>query len=134
MNDTVLPSVLPARVLIVGLGETGVAAARWCVRNGAALRVADTRQTPAGLEQLRQAVGEASLELHLGATAFDETLLEGIGLLVLSPGLIPSVSPIKELLEQAQGACIEVIGEIELFARALQQLKTTHQYLSLIHI
>ena len=128
MNDTVLPSVLPARVLIVGLGETGVAAARWCVRNGAALRVADTRQTPAGLEQLRQTIGEASLELHLGATAFDETLLEGIGLLVLSPGLIPSVSPIKELLEQAQGACIEVIGEIELFARALQQLKTTHQY------
>ncbi|MFZ4708986.1 MAG: hypothetical protein ACOYMH_03995, partial [Zwartia sp.] len=49
MNETVLSTALPARVLIVGLGETGVAAARWCARNGAAVRVADTRLTPAGL-------------------------------------------------------------------------------------
>ena len=30
-------------VLILGLGESGLASARWCVRNGARLRLADTR-------------------------------------------------------------------------------------------
>ena len=128
MNNTVTPSVLPSRVLIVGLGETGVAAARWCARNGATLRVADTRQTPAALEALKESVDAASLELHLGCEVFETTLLEGIDLLVLSPGLIPGLSPVKELLEQANAASIEVIGEIELFARALQQLQVSQQY------
>ena len=112
MTETVLSSVLPSRVLIVGLGETGVAAARWCVRNGTAVRVADTRQSPAGLEALTQSVDVAALELHLGCDVFDASLLEGVGLLVLSPGLAPGLSPVKELLEQAEAAGIEVIGEI----------------------
>ena len=128
MTETVLSSVLPSRVLIVGLGETGVAAARWCVRNGTAVRVADTRQSPAGLEALTQSVDVAALELHLGCDVFDASLLEGVGLLVLSPGLAPGLSPVKELLEQAEAAGIEVIGEIELFARALQKLQATQQY------
>ena len=128
MNETVLPSALPSLVLIVGLGETGVAAARWCVRNGAAVRVADTRLTPAGLEALTRSVDVTALDLHLGCDVFDASLLKGVGALVLSPGLAPGLSPVKELLEQAQAAGIEVIGEIELFARALQQLLVTQQY------
>ena len=128
MNEIVLPSALPARVLIVGLGETGVAAARWCVRNGAAVRVVDTRMSPAGLDALNQSVEGAALDLHLGCDVFEAALLEGVGALVLSPGLAPSLSPVKELLEQAVAAGIEVIGEIELFARALQQLQATRQY------
>jgi UDP-N-acetylmuramoylalanine--D-glutamate ligase len=128
MNETVLPSALPSLVLIVGLGETGVAAARWCVRNGAAVRVADTRLTPAGLEALTRSVEVTALDLHLGCDVFDASLLKGVGALVLSPGLAPGLSPVKELLEQAQAAGIEVIGEIELFARALQQLLVTQQY------
>ena len=79
MNETVLSSALPSRVLIVGLGETGVAAARWCVRNGIAVRVADTRQSPAGLETLTQSVDMTALELHLGCDVFDGLLLEGVG-------------------------------------------------------
>ena len=50
MNDSINVATFPSRVLIVGLGETGVAAARWCVRQGARVRVADTRVAPAGLE------------------------------------------------------------------------------------
>jgi UDP-N-acetylmuramoylalanine--D-glutamate ligase len=128
MNETVLSTALPARVLIVGLGETGVAAARWCARNGAAVRVADTRLTPAGLDALTQSVDVTALDLHLGCDVFDAALLEGVGALVLSPGLAPGLSPVKELLEQAAAAGIKVIGEIELFARALQQLQASQQY------
>ena len=128
MNETVLSSALPSRVLIVGLGETGVAAARWCVRYGAAVRVADTRLAPAGLATLTQLVDVAALDLHLGCEVFDSLLLEGVGLLVLSPGLAPGLSPVKELLEEADAAGVEVIGEVELFARALQQLQAEQQY------
>ena len=52
MNDTTNVAAFPSRVLVVGLGETGVAAARWCVRQGASVRVADTRIAPSGLEAL----------------------------------------------------------------------------------
>jgi UDP-N-acetylmuramoylalanine--D-glutamate ligase len=128
MNETVLSSVLPARVLIVGLGETGVAAVRWCVRNGAIVRIADTRENPAGLDALTNFVDRAVLDLHLGCEMFSADLLQDVGLLVLSPGLAPGLSPVKELLELADAAGVEVVGEIELFARALQQLQVTQQY------
>jgi UDP-N-acetylmuramoylalanine--D-glutamate ligase len=128
MNETVLSPALPSLGLFIGLGESGVAAARWCVRNGAAVRVADTRQAPAGLAALTESVDALALDLHLGCDVFDASLLECVGVLVLSPGLAPGLSPVKELLEQAQAVGIEVIGEIELFARALQLLQATQQY------
>lgn len=74
-------------VLILGLGETGAAAARWCAREGARLRVADTRTQPGGLDALRVALREADVQYHLGcASQFDEALLDGVSQLVLSPG------------------------------------------------
>ncbi|MCJ9710551.1 UDP-N-acetylmuramoyl-L-alanine--D-glutamate ligase, partial [Bordetella hinzii] len=71
-------------VLILGLGETGVAAARWCAREGARLRVADTRAQPGGLDGLRAALREAAVEYHLGCAGhFDPALLDGVSQLVL---------------------------------------------------
>ena len=50
----------PNRFLIMGLGESGVAMAKWCLRNGAAVRLMDTRdqsgfsdRQKAWLEELR---------------------------------------------------------------------------------
>jgi UDP-N-acetylmuramoylalanine--D-glutamate ligase len=34
----------PQRFLILGLGESGVAMAKWCLRNGATVRLVDTRE------------------------------------------------------------------------------------------
>lgn len=116
------------RVLIVGLGETGVAAARWCARKGFALRIADTRTAPAGLTALKENLADASVEYHLGCDVFARTLLEGVSFLVLSPGLAPDVSPVKELLDEAAQTQVEIIGEIELFARALKELSAERQY------
>jgi len=100
-------------VLILGLGESGLACARWCERNGARLRVADTRANPPGLAALRRLAGAEFV-----AGEFDKALLAGIDLLVLSPGLSPGMLVV--IHARAQG--IAVVGEIELFAQALRDL------------
>jgi UDP-N-acetylmuramoylalanine--D-glutamate ligase len=46
-------------VLVLGLGESGLAMARWCARHGARVRVADTREAPANLPTLRAHVPDA---------------------------------------------------------------------------
>jgi UDP-N-acetylmuramoylalanine--D-glutamate ligase len=128
MNVSTSSSAIVARTLIVGLGETGTAAARWYARNEVPLRIADTRAEPAGLVTLKEALGGADIEFYLGCEAFPMNLLDGVDRLVLSPGLSPADSPVKELLEQARSADIEIIGEIELFARALKQLNVAQNY------
>ncbi|MGL4807730.1 MAG: UDP-N-acetylmuramoyl-L-alanine--D-glutamate ligase, partial [Giesbergeria sp.] len=40
-------------VLVLGLGASGLAMARWCVRCGAQVTVADTREAPPQLAELR---------------------------------------------------------------------------------
>lgn len=128
MNEEIVTPLAASRVLIVGLGETGIAAARWCARNGVELRIADTRLAPVGLDDLKFELANAVVEFYLGCDTFDPSLLDGVNQLVLSPGLAPGLSPVKELLEDAARAQVEVIGEIELFARALEQLKLTRDY------
>jgi UDP-N-acetylmuramoylalanine--D-glutamate ligase len=106
-------------VLILGLGESGLASARWCVRNGARLRLADTRTAPPGLTQLREMLPGADFV----SGAFGKHLLEDIDLLVISPG----VSAGQMVVFEARARGIPVVGEIELFAQALQQLGVRHQ-------
>jgi UDP-N-acetylmuramoylalanine--D-glutamate ligase len=101
-------------VLILGLGESGLAMARWCAHQGARLRVADTRTTPPSLEALRRDAPAA--EFRSGE--FDKSLLQGVDLLALSPGLASGLPVV--VLARAQG--IPVVGEIELFARGLRDL------------
>src|SRR5690606_29756882 len=107
--------------LILGLGETGVAAARWCAAQGARLRVLDTRAQPGGLAEL-QADGIVA-DLRLGPQALTEDALDEVHTLVLSPGLVPHEAPVAGLLAAARARQIDVLGEIELFARALADLR-----------
>lgn len=119
-------------VLILGLGETGAAAALWCADRGARLRLVDTREQPPGWaalqEQLRNVVagtpaaGGPVADCRYGAGALDAAALEGVRSLVISPGLSPLQEPVQSFLAQAAQRGIEVIGEIELFARALNDM------------
>ncbi|MFA5597726.1 MAG: UDP-N-acetylmuramoyl-L-alanine--D-glutamate ligase [Pusillimonas sp.] len=123
MNTFAYPSMMTERLtLIMGLGETGMAAARWCARHGASLRIVDTRSNPAGLDTLKADLAAVRVEYCLGETRPGAGLLEGVGQVVLSPGLSPHEEPVKGFLLQAKAAGIEVIGEIELFARALADM------------
>jgi UDP-N-acetylmuramoylalanine--D-glutamate ligase len=111
-------------ILVLGLGESGLALARWIARGGGRVRVADTRSEPPMLAALRSELPQAEFV----AGDFDPRLIEGADLLALSPGLSPLSSPAKPLLEAARQAGIEVVGEIELFARALVQLRADRDY------
>jgi UDP-N-acetylmuramoylalanine--D-glutamate ligase len=122
MSTMSFPSVgAGSLILILGLGETGLAAARWCLRNGARLRVLDTRAQPAAAAVL-QGEADRDVEFRLGPDALVADALDGAARIVLSPGLSPLHEPVKSFLEQARRRDIEVIGEIELFARALNDM------------
>jgi len=107
------------RVLILGLGESGLACARWCDRAGAKVRVVDSRAAPPGLDALSCRVASAEFLHQPLDERFDKTLLSGVDLLVLSPGLSPGILPVVHARMQG----IPVVGEIELFAQALRDLR-----------
>jgi UDP-N-acetylmuramoylalanine--D-glutamate ligase len=103
-----------AHYLVLGLGESGLAMAAWLSRQGLRLRVADSRPHPPGLDLLRTRCPDA--EIICGA--FEDSLLEGITRLALSPGL--SVN--DPLVQRARAKGIDVTGEIELFVEGLDAL------------
>jgi UDP-N-acetylmuramoylalanine--D-glutamate ligase len=110
---------LPGKhVLILGLGESGLACARWCDRQSARVRVLDSRREPPYLDALHRHVPAAEFVAGTMNEAFDKTLLAGIDLLVISPGL--SAGMMAVLHARALG--IPVVGEIELFAWGLRDL------------
>jgi len=111
-------------VLVLGLGESGLAMARWLLRCGARVRVADTRALPPALAQLQELA--PSVEFISGA--FDASLLEGVDLIAVSPGLSP-LHEVAAITAAAEQNSIVMVGEIELFAQALRDLRTERAYL-----
>src|SRR5574340_68401 len=102
------------RVLVLGLGESGLAMARWLGRQGARVRVADTRAEPPQAASLAASVSGA--ELVTGE--FTEALLEDVALLALSPGLAADAA----LPRRAAAGGVPGVGEIELLAHGLRRL------------
>ena len=114
----------PSRFLILGMGESGFAMAKWCLRNGAMVRLADTRER-ANLSE-RQLAWLAELEFAgLKDARFgplNDELLADIDVIGISPGLSPLQEPIESFLVKARKARIDVWSEIEFFARAIEAM------------
>ena len=91
------------RVLVLGLGDTGLSAARWVEREGGKVRLADSRANP---PRKKDFAGE----LHAGP--FSPALLDDVDVVCISPGL----SLEEELVRRAVAQGIPVLGDIELFA------------------
>ena len=111
--------------LVIGLGESGLAMVRHAVSVGVAVAVYDSRATPALLPTLTERYPE--VVAHCGD--FDESLLDGVTQVAIGPGLSPHASPLREILSAASARNIAVIGELDLFARALTDLQQSQNYL-----
>ena len=97
------------KVLVLGLGETGLSALHWLERQGAILSAADSRENPPNLESLIRRMPQVSI--HTGA--FKPEVFLSADLIVISPGVALSEPAVQAAIE----AGITVIGDVELFAQ-----------------
>jgi UDP-N-acetylmuramoylalanine--D-glutamate ligase len=99
------------KVLVLGLGDTGLSMAKWLARRGAAVTVADTRAVPPRLAELKRSL--PSVPAHCGP--FRNEIFADADLIAVSPG-VPLADP---NVQRAMAAGARVVGDIELFAQAV---------------
>ena len=98
-------------ILILGLGSSGLSAARWLTRHGAQVAVADQASAPAAARQLQDSLPD--VKLWLGQ--WPEEAFSGIDAIVISPG-VPDNQP---QIVAARSRGVAVISDVEVFARAI---------------
>ena len=99
------------KVLVLGLGDTGLSMAKWLTRRGAAVHVADTRTAPPCLDELRRAL--PGIDVHCGD--YREGSFAGIDLIAISPG-VPLADP---GVRRAVASGVQAVGDVELFAQGI---------------
>jgi UDP-N-acetylmuramoylalanine--D-glutamate ligase len=97
------------KVLVVGLGLSGLSMARWLHGRGALVRAVDTRATPPHASQLASELPQ----IPVRTGAFQRESFAGIDLLAVSPG-VPLEDP---QIAEAIGRGVPAVGDVELFAQ-----------------
>jgi UDP-N-acetylmuramoylalanine--D-glutamate ligase len=105
-----MPDLTGIRVLVVGLGRSGVAAARLASRHGARVIATDTRDE-SDLGSTAAELRSLGAELHAGG--HPESLVDAAELVVLSPGVDPRIRLVAEARRRGR----PLWGEVELAAR-----------------
>jgi UDP-N-acetylmuramoylalanine--D-glutamate ligase len=100
-----------AKTLVVGLGKTGLSCARYLMARGVSVAVTDSRSRPPCVELVRKEMPE--LPLFVGG--FDESVFAAAKRLVVSPGVALTTPQVAA----AAARGVEILGDIELFARAV---------------
>ena len=117
-------------ILVLGLGESGIAMGKWCLSQGAVVSVHDTREQSA-LGDSAKANAEYLKSLGIAITygsEISQEVLAGINIVAVSPGMSPLAEPMHGLLTTASENTFEVWGELEFFSKALHSLKEFEQY------
>lgn len=96
--------LLSQQFVVAGLGLTGQSVFRFLSKNGASVKVWDTRET---------ADIPASVTAPVSLGDVSAKYWHGVNTLVLSPG----ISPAHPCVQEARKQGVEVIGDVELFAR-----------------
>jgi UDP-N-acetylmuramoylalanine--D-glutamate ligase len=96
-------------IVIVGLGQTGLSCAHFLVGRGFAVAIMDSREQPPGLVTLQQEHPEVLIKTG----GFDADWLNEADMVVLSPG----VDPRHEMIKSVEQRGVEIVGDVELFAR-----------------
>lgn len=103
-----------AKVLVLGLGDTGLAMTRWLARHGARVRVADSRPNPPHAQTLARELPD----VPVSTGAFRASLFEDLDAIAISPG----VDRRDTAIASATAAGIPVVGDVEIFANAFRTL------------
>ena len=103
-----------SKALIIGLGKTGIATARFLAKSGSRVLITDEKQA-SELENAINALGDLTVELELGKQA--PHILSAVDFIVPSPG----VPPFHNLLTEAQTKEIPIVSEIELAYQFLEK-------------
>ena len=111
------------KALVVGLGASGEACTKFLLKRQWQVRATDTRSEPPALSRLSDTEGFSFVSLQEA-----QAQLKDCNLLVMSPGISPWHSAVTPLVRSAQSLGIEIVGEIELFARELLRLKSEKAY------
>lgn len=111
------------KALVLGLGTSGYASALYLAERGWSVRVMDTRREPSLLARLKE-----HPEISFTGGALDPAAVEGTSLVMISPGLSPEFSDAAPIVSEAKRLGVEVVGEIELFARELARLREEKGY------
>lgn len=101
------------KAMVVGLGKTGLSAARYLAGQGYAVAVTDSRDKPPGLDALRDVLPDAAVFVG----GFSDAALANADVVVVSPG-IPLHDP---FVARVRDAGVELVGDIELFARVVSK-------------
>jgi UDP-N-acetylmuramoylalanine--D-glutamate ligase len=101
-----------SKVLVVGLGKTGLSCARYLHAQGCIVAVTDSRESPPGLDSIRAELPDVALMLG----GFEDAAFAAADRIVVSPGVSLAEPPIR----RAMDAGMPVIGDIELFAEAVR--------------
>lgn len=102
-----------ARVVVVGLGRSGLAAALWLAGEGAKVTVSDVRRDSALDADILRKAREAGVRLETGGHVKDT--FQQADWIVISPGVPPGIEPVQSARERG----VPVIGEMELACRQL---------------
>ncbi len=98
--------------VVLGLGLTGFSLARHLAARGARVRVVDTRPSPPFADRLAAALPD----VPLATGPFGDATFADVDLIAISPGVAMGNAAVAAAI--ARG--VEIVGDIELFARALR--------------
>ena len=101
------------KILVLGMGETGLSMVKWLSRIGSDISVADNRIVPPNLSTLEQVI--PADQIFTGP--FLARIFKGIDLIAISPGISRTIPLINQAIKRG----VPVIGDIELFSLAVNK-------------
>ena len=104
------------RVLVLGMGETGLSIVKWLSRQEAIIRVADNRLAPPHLDSIMTLIPAG--DIFTGP--FESKIFETIEIIAMSPG-VPLSDP---HVQNAISSGVPVVGDMAMFSSALEQNNT----------
>ena len=111
------------RILVLGLGDTGLSMTRWLARQGAVVSVADTREAPPQAALLARELPGVGVRTG----AFTREAFDQAEMIAVSPGIDPRVGELAAAIQRG----MPVVGDVELFAQALRERNATARVIAI---